>query len=94
MDDWPSKDEKFKTRFDSQIIGDTNQEAQDVGSNRSFWMVYVAGMDAPGIRHEAKVSAVKEAERLATKTKKTVYLMRAVEGFRLQEIPVVKFNLG
>lgn len=67
---------------------------QDVISNHAFWMVYVYGEESPGVRHESKESAKKEAERLATKTKKAVYLMRAIEGYKLQENPVVKFNLA
>ena len=69
----------------------TNQEAM---KNRSFWMVYVDGGEPPTFIHAKKEDAVMEAQRLAAKTKKFVYLMRAIEGYRLQESPVVKVNLG
>lgn len=58
----------------------------------AFWMVYVDGASLPKVKHYDKNVAVSEAERLAKKDGRTVYLLFACGGYKLQETPVVEFR--
>ncbi len=58
----------------------------------AFWMVYVDGASLPKVKHYNKEVAKSEAERLARKELKTVYVLYACEGYKLQEAPVVPFK--
>ena len=44
-----------------------------------FWMVYVEDQEAPNFKHVTLKGAKAEAERLASFTKKKVYILEAVE---------------
>lgn len=57
-----------------------------------FWMVYVDGASLPKVKHYDKNVAVSEAERLARREGRTVYILFACEGYKLQEPPVVSFR--
>lgn len=57
-----------------------------------FWMVYVDGASLPKVKHYDKKVAQDEAERLAKKEGRTVYVLFACEGYKLQEPPVVGFK--
>ncbi len=57
-----------------------------------FWMVYVDGEGSPKVKHYHNDDAKEEAKRLAKKTEKTVYVLYACDGFKLQEPPVVSFR--
>lgn len=60
--------------------------------DEGFWMVYVDGASLPKVKHHNKEVAKAEAERLARKEGKTVYVLYACEGYKLQEAPVVSFR--
>ena len=69
-------------------------EMNELYMQHAFYMVYVDGSSQPTVCHTDRASAVRESERLAIKTKKTVYLMKSIEGFKIQESPVERFNLS
>lgn len=60
--------------------------------DEGFWMVYVDGASLPKVKHYDKEKAKSEAERLARDTKRTVYVLYAVEGFKVAAPPVVSFR--
>lgn len=44
---------------------------------KTFYMIYVEGGSTPAVKHNDSMDALKEAERLATMTKKKVYILKA-----------------
>lgn len=44
---------------------------------KTFYMIYVEGGSTPTVKHDNPVDAQKEAERLAIKTKKKTYILKA-----------------
>ena len=49
----------------------------------TFYMVFVEGGNSPTYRHTSEESAEKEAKRLATLTKKKVWVLATVKSFEL-----------
>lgn len=69
-----------------------NEQHKDTDA---FWMVYVDGASLPKVKHYDKEKAKSEAERLVRLLRdkdKTVYILFACEGYKLQETPVVGFK--
>ena len=44
---------------------------------KTFYMIYVEGGNAPAIKHNDNIDALREAERLAIKTQKKTYVLKA-----------------
>lgn len=53
-------------------------------------MIYVEGKDSPTIKHESYDSAIYEAERLARKTKKQVYILQAIQKVEICDLKITQ----
>jgi len=58
--------------------------------NRSFYMIYVEGGNAPAYKHETIESAKLEAQRLAEKTGKDVFILFATKKIKLNKFTEVE----
>ena len=58
--------------------------------NKKFFMIYVEGKDSPTIKHESYDSAIYEAERLARKTKKQVYVLEAIQKVEICDLKITQ----
>jgi transglutaminase-like putative cysteine protease len=67
--------------------------APEQGTSEGFWMVYVQDRQMPTVQHKTYEIAEQEAERLARKEGKAVYLLKAVAKFELELAPVNKKRL-
>lgn len=56
-----------------------------------YYMVYVVGTQCPINLHSKQLSAELEAERLARKEKKEVFVFKAISKFELKD--VIKIDL-
>lgn len=54
--------------------------------NKKFYMIYVEGKDSPTVKHDSYESVIYEAERLARKTEKQVYILEAIKKVELNNI--------
>lgn len=57
---------------------------------KPFYFVYVDGQKMPEFKHDNYESASKEAERLAEKTDKRVYIMQSIEVVELCKFKYTK----
>ena len=44
---------------------------------KTFYMIYVEGGSTPAVKHNNPIDAQQEAERLAIRTKKKTYILKA-----------------
>lgn len=44
---------------------------------KTFYMIYVEGGNTPAVKHNNPIEAQREAERLATMTRKKTYILKA-----------------
>ena len=58
--------------------------------NKKFFMIYVEGKDSPTFKHESYDSAIYEAERLARKTKKQVYILQAIQKVEICDLKITQ----
>jgi hypothetical protein len=62
-------------------------------SNNAFYMLYVEGGNSPTATHMSRIEAYAEAERLARKTLKRVYILKGIEIVEVSEAPIKRTEL-
>ena len=66
-----------------------------MNDEKVFWMVYVDGKRAPAKKHMDHDEAFDEAKRLSYLEGKSVYVLKAVGGYKIIPNPnPVRFNIG
>ena len=58
--------------------------------NKKFFMIYVEGKCSPTVKHYSYKDALKEAERLAIKTKSTVYIIQSIRKIEVCDIKITQ----
>lgn len=53
-------------------------------------MIYVEGKDSPTIKHESYDSVIYEAERLARKTERQVYILEAIQKVKICDLQITQ----
>lgn len=56
-----------------------------------FWMVFAEGGHAPSKQHFVKAEAETEAQRIAKKNGRSVYVLESVHGYMVPEPAVIMF---
>jgi hypothetical protein len=62
-------------------------------SNNTFYMLYVEGGNSPTATHVSMIKAYAEAERLARKTLKRVYILKGIEIVEVDAAPIKRTML-
>ena len=66
-----------------------------MNDEKVFWMVYVEGERAPAKKHMDHDEAFDEAKRLSYLEGKSVYVLKAVGGYKIIPNPTpVRFHIG